>query len=108
MVADHRDPPRGVPTVFPLFWVAGACVLLSPFAMPEGDDDGNDDAESGSRSPRCRWAGTGKPPHERAELLASLRRTECRWATRCLAALCVLVFAVALAIALGVMLVRRR
>ena len=62
--------------MFPIFWVAGALVLLSQLRAPED------------------WE-VGKPAHEREELLASMRRTEVKWATRCLTALVVLVLVVA-------------
>ena len=71
--------------VFPLFWVAGAFILLSPLQAPE-------DWES------------GKPEMERQELLASMRRTEMKWARRCLYALVLLsllVVAVVVAVLMG-------
>ncbi|KAH9933244.1 uncharacterized protein BXZ73DRAFT_89857 [Epithele typhae] len=65
--------------LFPLFWVAGAFILLSPLNAPEG------------------WE-PSKPEHERQEIIESMRRTEVRWAKRCLYAL--LVFGV-LIVAVG-------
>ena len=73
--------------MFPLFWVAGALILLSPLRAPE------------------EWA-LSKTEAERAELIASMRRTEVRWARRCLVALAVLVVVV-LAVVLAVVFSRR-
>ncbi|EJF57124.1 hypothetical protein DICSQDRAFT_17380, partial [Dichomitus squalens LYAD-421 SS1] len=57
--------------LFPLFWVAGAFILLSPLRAPED------------------WEST-KPEVVRRELIESMRRTEIKWARRCLIALAVL------------------
>ncbi|KAH9852457.1 hypothetical protein C2E23DRAFT_687555, partial [Lenzites betulinus] len=54
--------------LFPLFWIAGAFILLSPLQAPED------------------WE-TTKPEYERAEMIASMRRAEVKWAKRCLYAL---------------------
>ncbi|KAI0746954.1 hypothetical protein C8Q80DRAFT_1121636 [Daedaleopsis nitida] len=62
--------------LFPLFWAAGALILLSPLRAPED------------------WE-TGKPERERAELIESMRRTEIKWARRCLGALLALLLLVA-------------
>ncbi|KAJ3527659.1 hypothetical protein NM688_g8101 [Phlebia brevispora] len=53
--------------LFPLFWLAGVFVLLFPLQAPEG------------------WEPT-KTDTEREELLVCLRRTEIKWAKRCLVA----------------------
>ncbi|CCM03999.1 uncharacterized protein FIBRA_06156 [Fibroporia radiculosa] len=53
--------------LFPLFWLAGALILLSPLRAPED------------------WEET-KTEAERQELLRSMRRTEIKWAKYCLAA----------------------
>ena len=68
--------------MFPLFWVAGAFILLSPLRAPE-------DWES------------AKPEIERQELIESMRRTEIKWAKRCLYALLVTLL-VAAAVVLAV------
>lgn len=73
--------------MFPLFWVAGALILLSPLRAPED------------------WE-TSKPEYERQELIESMRRAEIKWAKRCLGALFLLTV-VALAIALSVVFVMR-
>ena len=73
--------------MFPLFWLAGALILLSPLRAPED------------------WE-AGKPEAERAELVASMRRTEVRWARRCLGALVVFVLGAA-AVVLSAVLVAR-
>ncbi|TBU31349.1 hypothetical protein BD311DRAFT_716535 [Dichomitus squalens] len=70
--------------LFPLFWVAGALILLSPLSAPPD------------------WELT-KSTIEREELILSMRRTEVKWARRCAAALSVFVV-VALALVLGVVL----
>ena len=57
--------------MFPLFWVAGALILLSPLSAPD-------------------WE-LSKSEIEREELIESMRRTEVKWAKRCLLALSVFV-----------------
>ena len=75
--------------MFPLFWVAGALILLSPLSAPPD------------------WE-LSKSEIEREELIESMRRTEVKWAKRCLwawvAFLCVVAVAaggVAIAIRSG-------
>ena len=63
-------------------------MLLSPLRAPED------------------WE-AGKSKREREELLASMRRAEVKWATRCLCALLVLAL-VAAALVLGALFVLRR
>ncbi|KAI1797115.1 hypothetical protein LXA43DRAFT_910219, partial [Ganoderma leucocontextum] len=68
--------------LFPLFWVAGAFILLSPLSAPAD------------------WEAS-KPALEREELIASMRRAEVKWARRCLVALsvfCLLVLALVLSV----------
>ncbi|KAI0073657.1 hypothetical protein K474DRAFT_1603012 [Panus rudis PR-1116 ss-1] len=73
--------------LFPLFWLAGVIILLSPLSAPEN------------------WEPT-KTEAERQELIALLRKTERKWAKRCLVAF--LVFAlIVLAISLTAVLVMR-
>ncbi len=73
--------------MFPLFWLAGSLILLSPLRAPE-------DWES------------SKPEVERQEIIESMRRTELKWARRCLVALTIFTLIVA-AIVLSVFLVMR-
>ncbi|KAM5533544.1 hypothetical protein V8D89_012764 [Ganoderma adspersum] len=73
--------------LFPLFWVAGAMILLSPLSAPAD------------------WE-AGKPAHEREELIASMRRTEVKWARRCVLALLVFTLVV-VALVLGVLFALR-
>ncbi len=73
--------------MFPLFWLAGALILLSPLRAPSDWEE-------------------EKPESERAELIESMRRTEVRWARRCLVALVVFVLAVAAAVLCAVVVVR--
>ncbi|KAH9926774.1 uncharacterized protein B0H18DRAFT_876136 [Fomitopsis serialis] len=61
--------------VFPLFWIAGALILVSPFRAPED------------------WE-PSKTEARRQELIESMRRTEVKWAKRCLIALSILGLAV--------------
>lgn len=56
--------------MFPLFWIAGALILISPLRAPED------------------WE-TSKTETERQELIGNMRRTEVKWAKRCLLALAV-------------------
>ncbi|EED84910.1 predicted protein [Postia placenta Mad-698-R] len=53
--------------LFPLFWLAGALILISPLRAPED------------------WE-VSKTEAEREELIESMRRTEMKWAKRCLVA----------------------
>ncbi|KAI0707971.1 hypothetical protein C8Q76DRAFT_860148 [Earliella scabrosa] len=73
--------------LFPLFWLAGAFILLSPLRAPED------------------WE-TTKPEYERQELIESMRRTELKWAKRCLYALIITILLVAI-IVLGVVFATR-
>ncbi|KAI8986739.1 hypothetical protein BD414DRAFT_440183 [Trametes punicea] len=73
--------------LFPLFWLAGALILLSPLEAPSD------------------WE-TSKPEHERQELIESMRRTEVKWAKRCLVALLVASLAVAAVILTAVFVMR--
>ena len=73
--------------MFPLFWLAGAFILLSPLRAPED------------------WE-TTKPEYERQELIESMRRTELKWAKRCLYALVITILLVAI-IVLGVIFATR-
>ena len=74
--------------MFPLFWVAGALILLSPLSAPAD------------------WEAS-KPELEREELIASMRRTEVKWARRCLLALAVFTLVV-VAVVLGVLFALRK
>ena len=73
--------------MFPLFWVAGAFILLSPLRAPE-------DWES------------AKPEIERQELIESMRRTEIKWAKRCLYALLTLLVFVAAVVTTALLVMR--
>ncbi|EIW55486.1 uncharacterized protein TRAVEDRAFT_65922 [Trametes versicolor FP-101664 SS1] len=73
--------------LFPLFWVAGAFILLSPLQAPSD------------------WE-TTKPEYERQEIIESMRRAEVKWAKRCLIALLVSTL-IGAAIALTAVLVMR-
>ena len=58
--------------VFPFFWLAGIVILISPLSAPGG------------------WEPT-KSEAERQELIFLLRKTEKKWAKRCLVAFLVLI-----------------
>lgn len=73
--------------MFPLFWLAGALILISPLRAPE------------------EWELT-KTEAERQELIDSMRRTEIKWAKRCLIALSVLSIAIAVIVLAAVFLTR--
>ncbi|KAI0371223.1 hypothetical protein BV20DRAFT_1120645 [Pilatotrama ljubarskyi] len=73
--------------LFPLFWVAGAFILLSPLQAPAD------------------WEAT-KPEYERQELIESMRRTEVKWAKRCLVALLVTIVVVAAVVLTAVLVIR--
>ncbi|KAI0727426.1 hypothetical protein C8Q72DRAFT_795888 [Fomitopsis betulina] len=72
--------------LFPLFWIAGALILISPLRAPE------------------EWA-LSKTEAEREELIESMRQTEIKWAKRCFVALSTLVLII-LAIVLAVVFTR--
>ncbi|KAH9923307.1 hypothetical protein B0H21DRAFT_781481 [Amylocystis lapponica] len=61
--------------LFPLFWLAGALIVLSPLHAPEG------------------WE-PFKTEAERQELIERMRQTELKWGKRCLLALSILASAV--------------
>ncbi|EPS97415.1 hypothetical protein FOMPIDRAFT_23496, partial [Fomitopsis schrenkii] len=61
--------------LFPLFWIAGALILISPLRAPE------------------EWE-LSKTEAEHQELIEGMRRTEIKWAKRCLIALLVLTVAI--------------
>lgn len=69
--------------LFPLFWLAGSCILLCPLTPPEG------------------WESIKTEP-ERENLVDLLRRTEVKWAQRCLISLSTLVLVVLFAMFAGV------
>lgn len=73
--------------VFPLFWVAGAFILLSPLQAPSD------------------WE-TTKPAYEREEIIESMRRTEVKWAKRCLYALLATTLAVTAVVVTTVFVMR--
>ncbi|KAI0674470.1 hypothetical protein C8Q78DRAFT_1184692 [Trametes maxima] len=73
--------------LFPLFWVAGAFILLSPLQAPSD------------------WE-TSKPEYERREMIESMRRTEVKWARRCLVALLVTCLVVAAVVITAVLVMR--
>ncbi|KAH9943520.1 hypothetical protein B0H21DRAFT_709970 [Amylocystis lapponica] len=73
--------------LFPLFWLAGTVILMSPLHAPEG------------------WE-PHKTEGERQELLERMRRTEVKWAKRCLIALSTLTFAVLLVVLTAVFVMR--
>ncbi|KAG6864330.1 hypothetical protein C0991_010402 [Blastosporella zonata] len=61
--------------LFPPFWIMGAWILLSPLRAPSNEID----AEDG-------WM-ADKTEAERARIIEEMRKTESRWAKRCLWAL---------------------
>ncbi|CCM04010.1 uncharacterized protein FIBRA_06167 [Fibroporia radiculosa] len=73
--------------LFPLFWVAGAFILLSPLLAPED------------------WE-TNKTEAERQALIQSLRRAEVRWAKRCLIAFSIFSLAATIAIVVAVLILK--
>ncbi|KAI0336788.1 hypothetical protein GY45DRAFT_19522 [Cubamyces sp. BRFM 1775] len=73
--------------LFPLFWVAGAFILLSPLQAPSD------------------WEAT-KPEYERQEIIESMRRTETKWAKRCLYALLLLAITVAAIVTTALLVMR--
>lgn len=76
-----------IASVFPLFWIAGIIILISPLSAPEN------------------WEPT-KTEAEREELIELLRRTEKKWAKRCLVAFSIFAFIVAAITLTAVMVMR--
>ncbi|KAG6914988.1 hypothetical protein DXG01_014022 [Tephrocybe rancida] len=64
--------------LFPPFWIMGAWILWSPLRAPNSDSD----TEGG-------WM-ADKSELERKRVIAEMRKTEVRWALRCLWALLIL------------------
>lgn len=73
--------------MFPLFWIAGAFILISPLRAPED------------------WELT-KTEGEREELIQSMRRTEMKWAKRCLIAFSVLALIVTAIVVIAVLVMK--
>ncbi|KAH9835293.1 uncharacterized protein C8Q71DRAFT_724628 [Rhodofomes roseus] len=73
--------------LFPLFWIAGALVLISPLRAPQDWELSKTDAE-------------------RQELIESMRRTEIKWARRCLIAIFALALVVLAVVLAAVFLMR--
>ncbi|KAH9835301.1 uncharacterized protein C8Q71DRAFT_858945 [Rhodofomes roseus] len=73
--------------LFPLFWIAGALILVSPLRAPED------------------WE-LSKTEAERQELIESMRGTEVKWAKRCLVAFSVLALVVLIVVLAAVFLTR--
>ncbi|KAF5392347.1 hypothetical protein D9757_001443 [Collybiopsis confluens] len=64
--------------LFPPFWIIGACILASPLRQPE------------STTPSSVWL-PEKTEDERKEIIQKMRKTEVKWATRCLIAFCIFI-----------------
>lgn len=76
--------------VFPFFWLAGAFILVNPLQLPTADEN---------------WE-PGKTEEEKAALLDLLRKTELKWARRCLAAVALLIVAICAGVLVGVLAMR--
>ncbi|KAG6864467.1 hypothetical protein C0991_009300 [Blastosporella zonata] len=72
--------------LFPPFWIMGAWVLWSPLRAPSSDSD----VEGG-------WM-ADKTESERTRVIEEMRKTEIRWALRCLWALLILVLLTVIAV----------
>ncbi|KAI0945547.1 hypothetical protein AcW1_001745 [Taiwanofungus camphoratus] len=73
--------------LFPLFWIAGSLILISPLRAPED------------------WE-LSKTEAERQELIVTMRRSEVKWAKRCLIALSVFLSVVLVAVLIVVFVKR--
>ncbi|KAH9835284.1 uncharacterized protein C8Q71DRAFT_765005 [Rhodofomes roseus] len=73
--------------LFPLFWIAGSLILISPLRAPED------------------WELT-KTEAEREQLIQSMRRTELKWAKRCLIAFSALALLISAIVAIAVLVMR--
>ncbi|KZT70441.1 hypothetical protein DAEQUDRAFT_689102 [Daedalea quercina L-15889] len=73
--------------LFPMFWIAGALILVSPLRAPED------------------WE-LSKTEAEREELIGSMRQTEVKWAKRCLIALSIFALVVLVVVLAAVFLTR--
>lgn len=76
--------------LFPFFWLAGAFILVNPLQLPTADEN---------------WE-PGKTEEEKAALLDLLRKTELKWARRCLAAVALLIVAICAGVLIGVLAMR--
>jgi len=73
--------------LFPLFWIAGAFILISPLRAPED------------------WELT-KTGAEREELIQTMRRTEMKWARRCLIAFSILALIITAIVVIAVLVMK--
>ena len=89
MTHRHPQPSTSDHEVFPPLWLPGALLLLLPLSPPPS------------------WE-PHKPAAARAALLRHMRRTEVRWARRCLVALGVLCLCAALCVLVVLVAVRER
>ena len=58
--------------MFPLFWIIGSCILLTPLSAPAPPSDADVEAA---------WM-PEKTPEERARIVAHIRSVEVKWAKR--------------------------
>ncbi|TFK75034.1 hypothetical protein BDN72DRAFT_886129 [Pluteus cervinus] len=65
--------------LFPLFWILGAIILISPLSAPDSSDA------------VLSWL-PEKTDAERQQIIKDVRKTELKWAKRCLLALIALIF----------------
>ena len=61
--------------MFPLFWIIGSCILLTPLSTPAPPSDADVEAA---------WM-PEKTPEERARIVAHIRSVEVKWAKRLVA-----------------------
>ncbi|KAL1726069.1 hypothetical protein EV714DRAFT_239593 [Schizophyllum commune] len=73
--------------LFPLFWIIGSCILLTPLSAPAPPSDADVEAA---------WM-PEKTEEERARIVAHIRSVEVKWAKRCLFALITLLVLAAVA-----------
>ncbi|KAL1739102.1 hypothetical protein HDZ31DRAFT_69291 [Schizophyllum fasciatum] len=84
--------------LFPLFWIIGACILLTPLSAPAAPSD--EDVEAA-------WM-PEKTEEERARIVAHIRSVEVKWAKRCLFAFLTLIILGAIAGIAGWLILSRR
>ncbi|TRM64420.1 hypothetical protein BD626DRAFT_491755 [Schizophyllum amplum] len=84
--------------LFPLFWIIGSCILLTPLTAPAAPSD--EDVEAA-------WM-PEKTAEERARIVAHIRSVEVKWAKRCLYAFIALILLGAVAGIAGWLVMSRR
>ncbi|KAJ4483337.1 hypothetical protein J3R30DRAFT_3447740 [Lentinula aciculospora] len=81
--------------LFPLFWIMGALILLTPLRAPEPSltSFSSPSSASSDSSLPAAWL-PEKTPAEKQQIISRMRSVEVKWAWRCLIALCIFLVSV--------------